>query len=194
MIRNKMRAVTMSHARFCTMMMLVLAMGLLSWARPAEGVVFCQKKTKDSAPDKVRNSACKGKQVDVTATAASLLPPGPAGPQGPAGAQGTPATSLFAVVSFDANLIRGSGVVSVSIAGDLENTDYFVQFDRDVSECAAIATLDARCGSECDTGEVLVDIGQSGEVSNDTVFVDARTSEGSDTGANRQFHLAVFCP
>ncbi|MHB8234666.1 MAG: hypothetical protein ACYDHT_08435 [Solirubrobacteraceae bacterium] len=63
-------------------------------------------------------------------------PAGATGPGGATGATGAPASSLFAVISETGQLIRGSGVASVSGANP-----FIVKFSRDVSQCAFTATL-----------------------------------------------------
>jgi hypothetical protein len=105
-------------------------------------------------------------------------PRGPRGPRGPAGtkgAKGDPATALWALVASNGTLIKGSSVATITRSG----SDYRVIFNRDVTNCATIATPTQAIISAADI------VGPS------TVAVAFRTS--SDVAESEQFSLAVFC-
>jgi hypothetical protein len=116
----------------------------------------------------------------------SVGPPGPPGaqgargPTGPAGAPGTSGSSgPWAVVNADGSLARGSGVVTVvhPVAGS-----YRVQFNRNISACAWLATTRASFG--------FVETEIYGSTT-DTVLV--RTRDPGNSDSDRSFHLAVVC-
>lgn len=68
-------------------------------------------------------------------------PPGPQGPQGPQGQAGPPgaaATSLWARVNADGSLAAGSGATSYDFPATYGS--YIVEFNRDVTKCAIVAT------------------------------------------------------
>src|SRR6516225_3908697 len=69
---------------------------------------------------------------------------GDQGEQGPPGLQGPPgqdAVSLWAAVDDQAKLVHGSGVLGITGPGLLGTGETWVEFDRDVSGCAAVATV-----------------------------------------------------
>src|SRR5262245_44081008 len=125
------------------MRMLMVVAVVLTIAMPAGAAVVCQKK---SGAMFVRE-ACKKKEAPV-----NLAQFGAVGPTGPTGNDGTNATALWAVVNTDGTMARGSHVTSTqklepqfitagvgpTAAGD---GAYEVVFDRDVSDCAYVATL-----------------------------------------------------
>ena len=116
---------------------------------------------------------------------------GPAGPAGPAGAAGQPATALWAVVDIGGALVHGSHTTAVTkLFPGVTAGAYEVTFDRDVTNCALLATL-GRTDSQAfnpDPGE----IGTAYRNGNpNAVFVKTRDSAG--TAIDGSFHLAVFC-
>ena len=118
-----------------------------------------------------------------------LGPEGPQGPQGPQGEKGEkgdpgePATKLFAVVSGDGALVRGSGVASVARLGA---GSYEVAFTQGVAACAHLATLAVGEAAGA-TGQIGVGPGATDAA----VRVETETSSGSN--ADKAFHLAVLC-
>jgi hypothetical protein len=66
---------------------------------------------------------------------------GPPGPEGPPGEPGQDAASLWAIVDDQANLLHGSGAIEVTGPGLHGPGQTWVQFDRDVSACAAVASV-----------------------------------------------------
>lgn len=119
---------------------------------------------------KVSNGTLLGKDF-----AAGQLPKGP----------------RWAVVDSDGTLVRGSGVVSAArlFAPDVLGA-YQVDFKRDVTNCALIATL-----GRTDSLSLNPDAGEIGAAYRNGletgVFVKTRDSSGAE--ANRSFHLAVLC-
>jgi hypothetical protein len=113
-------------------------------------------------------------------------PPGPAGtpgargPTGPAGAPGASASAAWAVVNANGSPARGSGVVAVvhSTIGT-----YRVQFNKNISACAWLATI--RGTSFCFVTTELFG------TTTDTVLV--RTRDPNNFDQDRAFHLAVVC-
>jgi hypothetical protein len=103
---------------------------------------------------------------------------GPRGPEGPEGPPGKPATALWAVVSESGALLAGSHAVSSS-----GTMPYFVNFDRDVSSCAVMA-------SQNGPGLQNVVSGVSASLKTVSVYVISR-----ETGAfaEGQISVAVFC-
>ena len=118
-------------------------------------------------------------------------PAGVAGPAGPAGAAGQPATALWAVVDIGGALVHGSHTTAVTkLFPGVTAGAYEVTFDRDVTNCALLATL-GRTDSQSfnpDPGE----IGTAYRNGNpNAVFVKTRDSTGA--AVDESFHLAVFC-
>lgn len=54
---------------------LALLLGLTAWGRPANALVFCQKKDKPTSAVKVRLAECKKNEVDATSELESQLAP-----------------------------------------------------------------------------------------------------------------------
>jgi hypothetical protein len=114
--------------------------------------------------------------------------PGQAGPRGETcsrGEAGPSAAALWAVVKGDGGLSRGAGAVSSS---QVEPGRFEVLFNRDVSQCAYIATLGSPGSSLPHAGDIGVSGGAKGV---NAVFVRTRSAAGEETGES--FHLAVFC-
>jgi hypothetical protein len=92
---------------------------------------------------------------------------------------------MSAVVGSDGVWARGTiGTSSLKTAGGT----YTVQFPRDVSACAYVATLGDTSTALPPTGSALVS--RSGS-SSSTVFVETLNTAGSL--ADAPFHLVVFC-
>ncbi len=115
-------------------------------------------------------------------------PQGAPGPQGPQGPQGHNATRLWAVVNADGSLARGSGVTSISGGPSAGVSNYRIDFGRDITGCARIASLGtAGQTSSPEGGSAFTSIGfYPSEVS-------VHTYGGAGGGQYRSFHLAVFC-
>jgi hypothetical protein len=91
---------------------------------------------------------------------------------------------LWAVVDDDGTLARKSAATDVDRTGEGR---YEVTFDRDVSDCAYLATI----------GEPTTGTPSAGEIgtsqSNDVNAVLVRTRDSDGTFTDRSFHLAVHC-
>lgn len=105
---------------------------------------------------------------------------GPQGARGPTGSAGGSSAGLWAVVNADGSLARGSGVVSVTRTG---SGVYKVQFNRDITQCAWLATI--RTAS---FGFVETELAGG---TTTTVLVQTRDTENMPT--DRAFHLGVLC-
>jgi hypothetical protein len=179
------------------MRMLMVAMVALTIAMPANAAVICQKK---NGAMFVRE-ACKKKETPVDLAQFGAV--GPTGPAGPAGPAGTDATARWAVVEADGTLQRGSHVVStqklpllaLATATAITPTAigdgaYEVIFDRDVTNCAYLATLG--------TGDLGIEEPRGGITvaprfqQPNGVFV--ATYDETLGSTDLPFHLAVFCP
>ena len=111
--------------------------------------------------------------------------PGAAGARGPTGPAGASGTNLWAVVNPDGTIARKSaGVLGIShtVTGA-----YRVQFNKDISQCAWLATIGSAT-TVTSFGFIEVELSAN---TKDTVHVETRDSNGNI--ANRGFHLAVFC-
>jgi hypothetical protein len=98
------------------------------------------------------------------------------------------ACTLYAAVSFSGNLVRGLGAVSsqaVQAPGY-----YFVTFDRDVSECAYVATIASFDEFLPTPGEITV-TSTAPTGFPEGVFVTTHRSNGPAEPKN--FFLAVHC-
>jgi hypothetical protein len=140
----------------------------------------------------VRSAEVKNRSLLKKDFKAGQLPRGPQGIPGPTGERGLagePATRLWIAVSATGTVAqRSSSTISIT-AVDTVNGDYTIDFGRDVSACAATATLASLDATPPASGEILL-FRESAR----TVFADVRTSEGADTGSGgRPFAVTVFC-
>src|SRR5438874_1561176 len=124
----------------------------------------------------------------ATGATGAAGPAGPPGPQGPIGLTGAAATNLWAVVNADATLARGSGVVSVGRTPANLPSRFAIVFNRNVSQCAYVATLGSTAGGVPATGDITV---ATLDTSPNGVFVDTFNSAGTETSL--PFHLVVLC-
>jgi hypothetical protein len=129
-------------------------------------------------------ASCKPKEIVLTWAQA-----GTPGPSGPPGDVGEPATRLWAVVTSSGNLRRGSGV-TVPVGTDLSavGNTRVVPFDRDISECAVVATI---VGADVNEG-VSAGIITATLASDQSVRVRMNDPEATMID-NQAFHVAVFC-
>jgi hypothetical protein len=96
------------------------------------------------------------------------------------------ACTMFAVVNGDGTLARGFRAVS---SEKIFTGSYEVKFNRDVSQCAYVATIGLSTSVLVEKpGEITV-VAADGDP--DTVFVKTSSSFGFE--ADRGFHLAVHC-
>lgn len=116
--------------------------------------------------------------------------PGPPGAPGAPGAPGEPATRLWAVVSSTGTLLRGSGT-AVPVGTNLAapGNTRAVPFDRDLSECAWVATIG---GASLNAGVAKGFITTSLSPAVNTINV-SMTNDENTSILNQSFHLAVFC-
>jgi hypothetical protein len=103
----------------------------------------------------------------------------------PAGAK---AKVLDAVVNADGSLARGIGATG-SHSLSAGSGDYEVDFNRDVTGCAYVATLGNATGGTAPNG-FITDAARAGVPSG--VFV--KTSNTAGSPADIQFHLILACP
>jgi hypothetical protein len=93
---------------------------------------------------------------------------------------------LWAVINANGTIARSFGVTSIQKVGGFPGT-YVVTFNRNVSNCAYIASLGDGAGNTFQ-GEVSA----TNNVS-DANAVSVSTDNSSGVGTDRAFHLAVFC-
>ena len=116
--------------------------------------------------------------------------PGPQGPAGPKGDTGsTPQVPLFAVSSgaVGSNLVRGRGATS---AQRIDDGNYRVKFDRNISLCSwtGTASADAPPVSDAVSVRIALDTTDAGR----TQLV-VRTANAAGTPTNSPFHVQVVC-
>jgi hypothetical protein len=134
----------------------------------------------------IRDNAVNSAKVEDASLLGEDFAPGQL-PQGPPGAPGESATDLWAVVDDDGTLRRGSHVVASRVIS-VSQAQYEVVFDRNVRECAYVATLGPGVEFFDALGEIEVALrGGSGN----TVAV--RTANSSGSASQRFFHLVVHC-
>ena len=167
---------------FAVMVAVVLTGGVvggIAVAQTSSGVIgACVNDTNGNVRVVKSPGDCKNHESFVTLNRQGE--PGPAGPMGPA------ASNLWAVVEHNGTLVQQSGAESSEA---LVPGIYLVVFDRDVTNCAYLATIGVGSeGGGIQRGEVSVADG-SGRA--DAVRVFTSTSLGEL--APRAFHMAVLC-
>jgi hypothetical protein len=115
-------------------------------------------------------------------------PTGPAGPTGPEGPPGAPATALWATVTATGTLTASSGVTGI-VSGYPDAARVMVTFDRNVSNCAPVATLATSAFGASEAGQISVSAAGNHEPDALEVF----TYNASAAAEFRSFSLAVFC-
>jgi hypothetical protein len=176
-----------TYANVVATIALLLAMG----GTAAAAKHYLVNSTKQINPKVLR--ALKGEDGQngakgATGVAGPAGPAGAAGVPGPAGKEGASATKLWAVVSFNGTLVRGSGVTGVVHEG---TGQYNVYFNRSLEQCAFEATIGSPGFEFMEHGIADVAGAAESQPLDNAVFVD--TFEFNGTSANRGFHLAVFC-
>ena len=111
-------------------------------------------------------------------------PPGSAGARGPTGPAGASGSSLWAVINPDGTIARRSGVLSAS---HTQTGIYRVQFNRNVTQCAWLATIGSAV-SKTLYGMVEAELG-----SNTTDSVQVGTRDINGNPADRGFIVSVLC-
>ena len=178
-----------------------LLFGLLAMA-PSTGAATlyaCVKKSGDAHIYKKKPKCRKGQ---TRISWGSSGPSGPAGQRrtrwegraglrgeaGAGGEAGPPPTTLWAGISNKGALVRG-GTGTVSATALLEPGAFEVVFDRNVSDCAYMATLGSIEAGSTFPGMIAV----ATRLGNpDAVFVETFGEKGKSS-LSESFHLAVFC-
>jgi hypothetical protein len=114
---------------------------------------------------------------------------GAQGPKGDTGEPGADAIDLWAAIGATGLMARGQGVLSVSHS---PSGIYVVAFDRDVTDCAYLATLSRRIGGDITSGSLApgeVAVGP-GSVPNTTIV---NTFDSNGIPVDRAFYIAVTC-
>lgn len=180
--RTKLRWVAIGVA-------VVAAAGSAAWAAipDAGGVIHsCIKNGAIRMIDTDAGQACKPGETPL-----EWNQTGPQGPPGPKGDPGQNAVSLWAVVDDEANLVHGSGVVGITGPGLHGPGQTWVEFDRDVSGCAAIATIGGTSGFSSTESESAVAVHTfTNPDLVDRVAVQTYFEGGAFTFG---FHLVVAC-
>lgn len=124
------------------------AAGSAAWAAIPDGggvIHSCVKNGAIRIIDTDAGQACKAAELPLQWNQTG--PQGLPGPKGDPGEQGVPgppgqdAVRLWAVVDDQAQLVHGSGVVGVTGPGQHGPGQTWVEFDRDVSGCSAVASV-----------------------------------------------------
>ena len=120
----------------------------------------------------------------------SVGPPGPpgapgtAGARGPTGPAGQAGSGLWAVINPDGTIARRSGVLTAS---HLQTGIYRVQFNRNVTQCAWLATIGS-AASKTLYGMIEAELASS---TTDSVQIGTRDIHGDP--ADRGFIVSVLC-
>ena len=174
----------------------------------AAGTLILPKRSVGAAQIK-KNAVSGAKVKDGTLAAADFkagqLPAGPKGdpgtpgPAGAAGAKGdkgdpgasgkdgAPATKLWILADSGGNIVGSSGLASAAAVMQSKGI-YIVPFERDISDCARVATIG---GARVDQGELEGLITTSLP---NTTSVEVHTTD--ETGSLLEYHafsLAVLC-
>jgi hypothetical protein len=116
--------------------------------------------------------------------------PGPQGPAGSPGAPGAPATSLWAQVTSTGTLSASSGVTGVlSSYPEAGTARVMVTFNRDVTQCAHIATLSTAAYGANEPGQISV----SAPGDRNPNAIEVFTYAANGASQYRSFSVAVFC-
>jgi hypothetical protein len=165
-----------------TLCLFLLVGGGAAWAAtqlPKNSVGAKQLKQGAVTSAKLKKGAVTPAKLSQSTKAALV---GPAGPQGPKGDPGAPATALWAEISADAKVLKGSGVTGAS--QPFEPGTYQVDFNRDVRGCVYQATAAHFPGA--------IMLVEPRDNTPNAVYVEATDSyEGVEVPT--QFSLTVFC-
>jgi len=174
------------------------AAGSAAWAAIPDGgsvIHSCVKNGAIRIIDTDAGQACKAGELPLQWNQIGLQgPPGPKGDQGEPGAPGSPgqdAVRLWAVVDGEADLVHGNGVVGVTGPGLHGPGQTWVQFDRDVSGCAAVATVGGTSGFSSTESEAAVSVHTF--TNPDLVDRVAVQTYFEGSGFAFGFHLVVAC-
>ncbi len=154
----------------------------------AAGLSRDSVKSKQIAAGAVRTSELAGDAVTSSKVADSSL----VGADFAPGELSTGGTPIWAVVTGPGMLVQGSHAVSAQrlFVGQGRLGTYQVTFDRDVTQCALIATLAVPDSQAADqlAGEVQATYREDDATA---AFVRTRASGGAE--ANRAFQIAAIC-
>jgi len=149
---------------------------------------------------KIASNAVTGSKVKNGSLTASdfggSLPSGPQGATGATGAAGpagAAATNLWGVVGSNAKLIQGNGIVAVGVLGP---GAYLVQFNQNVNNCSAQATVggwnQGGSGESVTGGQASVQpSGNATATAATQITVFTRDTGGGSSSL--PFHIAVIC-
>jgi len=118
--------------------------------------------------------------------------PGPPGPKGADGTPGSSGTNLWATVERDGTLLRHSGALdSATVPGSNDGGVFNVTFNRDVTACAYLATIEPPSGGDPLTNQ----IGQiaARQLPGTPNGVQVTTGNALGLPSAERFHLAVLC-
>jgi hypothetical protein len=195
-----MRPVRPSPAMLVALLALFVALGGTGYAAlklPKNSVGSKQIKSNAVTSPKVKARSLRLSDFNAAARAGlrgSQGPQGLGGPQGPKGDTGAAATTLFAYVTNNCSTLgKASGAISLRTAGGSSQINglCIVRFNRDVSACVPIATLQGNST----VGEIATRALPDGSftmIDANEIIVGIRDSTGS-TLITLPFYLAVFC-
>jgi hypothetical protein len=173
----------------------VAVAGSAAWAAipDAAGVIHsCIKNGAIRMLDTEAGQTCKAGELSLQWNQTGPQgPPGPKGDQGEPGPPGQDAVRLWAVVDDQADLVHGNGVVGVTGPGLHGQGQTWVQFDRDVSGCAAVATVGGASGFSSTESESAVSVHTF--TNPDLVDRVAVQTYFEGTAFTFGFHLVVAC-
>lgn len=182
MLRRARRQLT--YANTAATLALIVALGGTSYAAftlPRNSVGHRQLKQGAVRAREVKNGSIGAKDLSTNARRSLRGAAGPQGATGPEGPAGPAAAEYFAVVR--ANGERISGNATSGSAGTVGN--FTIGFSRQVTGCAATATLGTADSTTTVPGRITVNIvnGQAG----------VQTFAADGTAADLPFHLIVAC-
>ena len=144
-----------------------------------------QVKSADLGKSSITSPKVKDGSLLARDFAFGQLPAGPAGPQGEqgkSGLDGAPATKLFVSSDESGNVRASSGLTTEGQVSVTPGT-YVMQFDRDVTKCARVATID---GGQA----AFITTRQQGA---NSVRVDITSPQSPGILQGQSFSLAIFC-
>jgi hypothetical protein len=147
-----------------------------------------QVKAADLGKSSITSPKVKDGSLKARDFAFGQLPAGPAGPAGPSGADGkpgadgAPATKLFAKSDESGNVLASSGLTTKGQV-ILQSGVYVMQFDRDLTTCAPVATIN-------DDQAAFITARLQGA---NSVLVEITQAQSPGIHVAQSFSLAVFC-
>lgn len=147
-----------------------------------------QVKAADLGKSSITSPKVKDGSLQARDFAFGQLPAGPRGPQGEQGAQGksgadgAPATKLFVRSDESGNVLASSGLTTQGQV-ILKSGVYVMQFDRDLTTCAPVATIN-------DDQAAFITARLQGA---NSVLVEITQAQNPGIHVAQSFSLAVFC-